>query len=109
MSQKEKLEAVHDMIKFLPRELKPSFMENECKIPLPVYDYDGVFKYYLQQKNAYKYYRQSDYNPKRVSPFSIPNGDLRTFKDFENLQMINHISLKDPILETFLEKAKEME
>lgn len=23
--------------------------------------------------------------------------------------MINHISLKDPILETFLEKAKEME
>lgn len=30
-------------------------------------------------------------------------------KDFEHLKMMNHISLKDPVLETFMERAREME
>lgn len=32
-----------------------------------------------------------------------------TFKDFEYLKFMNTTSLKDPVLEEFLEKAKEME
>jgi hypothetical protein len=42
------------MLSTMPKDLKNLMLENECAVPLPQYDTDGVFKSYLGGRGLQK-------------------------------------------------------
>lgn len=116
MSRLTKSDAAQLIMQQIPQNLKHTLFENKCTIPLPMYDAEGMFKSYIQPRNGFSKFStggELSSRSTKIESVSLHNqnqeSDKKTFKDFEHLQMINHISLKDPVLESFLEKAKEME
>jgi hypothetical protein len=98
-----------EMYRQLPSTLKDfNFPIEQSKIPLPQYDSTGLFKSYLQPRNGFKSLVSHSGSTTMASTAQVTSKH-KTFKDFEHLQLLNQTKYKDPVLETFLEKAKEVE
>jgi hypothetical protein len=46
----EKIANAQYALKSMPNQLRISLLDNNCQIPMPQYDCDGVFKSYLNPK-----------------------------------------------------------
>lgn len=105
----------------MPSNLTQTLLEqdDQCNLPLPQFDNSGMFKSYLQPQTDIKsLVNQQSTTCTTNTYFSSNNldshplkqpGSTSTTKDFEYLKMMNTTSLKDPILQEFLEKAQQME
>ena len=102
-SKSFKREAALQVIKNLPENLKQMLTEEDAKLPMPQYDADGLFKTNHQSS--------ANRNPFKLKnlPTYDEQGPAAPSCDFERLQMLNHTQLNDPVLDSFLKHAKEMD
>lgn len=86
---------------FIHKMMPSQLNQDECggEIPMPQFDKDGLFKSHFKPFNRFQSIQKS----------SATSRESSTIKDFERLKILNTTQFKDPVLEKFLERAKEME